>query len=63
MKLVDDQGIVSPWTLASLYDEDIITICNMIFRPGGLVSGKTPDKGGTDFHPNHKESQIHGLHV
>ena len=45
MKLVDDQGIDSPWTLASLFDEDIVTICDMIRRPGGLVSGKTLGRG------------------
>ena len=45
LKLVDDQEIGSPWTLASLSDEDIAAICIMIHRPGGLVSGKTPDRG------------------
>ena len=44
-KLVDDQGIDYPWTLASLFDEDITVICNMIHRPGRLVSWKTPDEG------------------
>ena len=44
MKLVDDQGIDFPWTLASLSDNNIATICDMICRPGGLVSGKTPDR-------------------
>ena len=33
-KLLDDQGMVSSWTLASLSDEDITTICNVIRRPG-----------------------------
>ena len=32
MKLVDDQGINSPWTLASLSDEDIATIFDVICR-------------------------------
>ena len=45
IKLVYGQGIDSPWTLASLSDEDIIAVCNVIHRPGGLVSGKTLDKG------------------
>ena len=45
MKLVDEQGIDSPWTLDSLSDEDIAATCNMIGRPGGLVSGMTPDRG------------------
>ena len=40
-KLVDDHGIDSPWTLASLSDKDITTICDLIRRPGGLVSHKT----------------------
>ena len=51
MKLVDDQGIVSLWTLASLSDEDIAAICDVIRRPGGLVSGKMPDRGEPNFHP------------
>ena len=45
LKLVDDPGIDSPWTIASLSDEDIIAIYNMICRPSGLVSGKTPERG------------------
>ena len=45
LKLVDGQGIDSPWTLASLSDEDITIICDIICRPSGLVSGKTPDRG------------------
>ena len=45
LKLVDDQGINSPWTLASLSDEDIEAICDVIHRPNGLVSGKTPGRG------------------
>ena len=45
LKLVEDQGIDSPWTLASLSDEDITAICDMINRPSGLVSGKTLDRG------------------
>ena len=44
LKLVDDQGIDSPWTLASLYDEDIADICDVIHRPGGLESGKTLER-------------------
>ena len=44
MKLVDDQGIDSLWTLASISDEDIATICGMICRPGRFVSEKTPDR-------------------
>ena len=49
MKLVDGQGIGSPWTLASLSDEDIATICDVIHRPSGLVSWKTPDRGNQIF--------------
>ena len=45
LKLVEDQEIDSPWILASLSNDDIAAICDMIHRPGGLVSGKTPDKG------------------
>ena len=40
MTLVHDQGIVSTWILAHLSDNDIATICDVIRRPGGLVSGK-----------------------
>ena len=43
-KLVDDKGIDTLWTLASLFDEDITTICDVIKRPGGLVSSKMPDR-------------------
>ena len=45
LKLVEDQGIDSPWTLTSLSKEDIATICDMIHRSCGLVSGKTLDRG------------------
>ena len=45
MKLVDDQGIDSLQTSASLFDENIATICHVIKRPGGSVSRKTSDKG------------------
>ena len=45
LKLVDDQGIDSPWTLASISNEDITAIYDMICRLGGLVSGKTLDRG------------------
>ena len=45
MKLVDDQGMDSSWTLASLSDEDIVTICDMIRRPGSLLSWKIWDRG------------------
>ena len=44
IKLVDDQWIDSLQTLASLSNKDITTICNVIHRPGKLVSGKTPDR-------------------
>ena len=57
LKLVHDQGINFPWTLASLF-----AICNMICRPGGLVSAKTPDRQ-LDFCPGHKESQTCGVYV
>ena len=42
---MDDQGIDSPRTLASLFDKDITAICDVTRRPGGLVSGNTPDRG------------------
>ena len=45
MKLVSDQGKDSPWTLASLSDEDITAICNMIQRSCSLVSEKKLDRG------------------
>ena len=44
MKLVDDQRVVFSQTLASLYDKDIAIICKIIQRPGGLLSGKMPDR-------------------
>ena len=45
MKLGDDQGLESSWTLASLSEKDIATICYVIDRLSGLVSGKTPGRG------------------
>ena len=45
LKLVDDQGIDSPQTLASHSGKDVAIICNMICRSDGSVSGKTPDRG------------------
>ena len=42
-KLVDNQGIES--SLASLSDEDITTICDVIRRSGGLLSMKMLDRG------------------
>ena len=44
-KLEEDQELDSPWTLASLSDEGISTIYEVICRFNGLVSGKTVDKG------------------
>ena len=45
LKLVADQGIDSSYTLASLSDEDITNICNMIQWPGGLASSrKAPNR-------------------
>ena len=43
-KLVEEQGIDSPETLVSLYD-DINVIYNVVMRPGGLVSGRMLDSG------------------
>ena len=43
-KLVEDQGIDSPWTLVSLFDEVISAISEVIRSPGGLVGGRTPDR-------------------
>ena len=44
VKLVDKQGIDSPWTLASLSEKDITDICDVIRRPGDLMSEKTLDR-------------------
>ena len=63
MKLLDDQEINSPWTLASLSDKDIANTCVVIKRPGNLVSRKAPNRGGSNFHPGCEESQAHGIHV
>ena len=43
-KLMDDQGIDSSWNLAKLSDEIITMFCDVIRRPGSLVSGKMPDR-------------------
>ena len=45
MKLVDDQRIDFPQTLASLSDEEIAAICNVIQESGMLVMWKMPDRG------------------
>ena len=42
---MDEQGIDSIWTLASLCDNYIAAICIVIRKPGSLVSNKTPDMG------------------
>ena len=52
MKLVDDKRIDSPWTLASLSDDNIATICNVIFR-----------LGEPNFYPGHEESPTTSIHV
>ena len=44
-KLVTNQGIDSPQNLASLSDEDITVICDVIDMPGGLVGERMPDRG------------------
>lgn len=44
-KLVDDQGMYSHEILGSLSDNDIVSICNMFRRPGGLLSEQMHDKG------------------
>ena len=43
-KLLDDKGIHSPWTIASLSDKEFVII-SMIREPGGLVSDKMPESG------------------
>ena len=43
--LVYDQEIYSPLILASLSNEEIIMIYDVIRRPGGLVGHKTLDRG------------------
>ena len=48
-KLMDDQWIDYPWTLASLSDEDIAAIFDMIKRTDDLVSSKTPNRGNLMF--------------
>ena len=45
IKLVDDQGIDSPWTLISLSSKDIATICDVTRMTGSLSTGKMPDRG------------------
>ena len=48
-KLVDDQRIDSPWTLANLSDNNITKICDVIRKPGGLVGRRTPNRGNQIF--------------
>ena len=57
LKLVDDQGINSQQTLASLYDEYIATVSNMI--------SEWEDSGqrAPDFCHGCEESKTHGIHV
>ena len=40
-----DQRIHSPWTQVGLSDDDITVICDVIRRPGDLISGRMPDRG------------------
>ena len=59
--LMGDQRID---TLASLFDEDISTICDVIRRHGRLVSREMPDRRESDFGTGGKEeSQAHCIHV
>ena len=44
-KLVEDWGIYSPWTIASLSDDGITVIFVVILRPCGLVGGRTSERG------------------
>ena len=44
-KHVVDQGIDFPCTLASLSDKDISEICDVIRRPGGIVTRSITDRG------------------
>ena len=44
-KLLENQGIYSPWTLASLFNEDTTVICDIIRRPGGMMGRRTQDRG------------------
>ena len=57
-----DQGIDSPQTLASLSDEDIATIYDVIRRPDSLVSGKTPHSGNQASTLAGKESEACSIH-
>ena len=63
MKLVDDQGIDSPWTLASLSDKEIANICNVIRRAWRFSEWEDSIQGEPDFYPGHKEFQAHGIYV
>ena len=48
-KLVQDQRVDFPRTLASLSYENITAICYIIRRPGGLVSRRMPDRENEIF--------------
>ena len=44
-KIAKDQGIDFPQTLASISDEVIAMICEVIRRTGGLAVKRIPDSG------------------
>ena len=43
--LVEDHWVDIPRTLIRQSDDNIIVICDVIRRPGGLVSGRMHDRG------------------
>ena len=57
-KLVQDQGADSTRTLASLSDGNIAAICDVMKRPGGLVS-----TGGIKCFYSWQKSQAFHVHV
>ena len=48
-ELVEDQGADSPRALASLSDDNITAICDLIRKSGSIVSGKMTNMGNQIF--------------
>ena len=57
-RIVEDQGIDFPRTLASQTDNNITAICDVIRRPGRLVSERMPDRENQIFVPVEKNLEL-----
>ena len=62
-KLVENKGMNSPWTLASLSDKDITATYEVIKKPGGLMGKRTTDRRNQISFACGKEPQLQSIYV